>query len=402
MQATLLPSNQDTQQGINIPTVEYWKQYIRSIMVPLLRGAGSYTPAEQDAHLQFMDELIAPNLGPLPTERHAPYTPPASLVGSPFDPSLNMAASGKAKVRFDFDIVGPAQRTGLDPFAEHAAKEMALHIASKTGANTQWMKKLISAIFLSPEETQLAVARMPADNDVPPLSIGFDFEGGERLMKIYLPAVRKAVATGGFTREILLQAARSLKPVGDGLTPGLDLLEEYVNSSCSHSSSLQPIYSYLKSNQSDAKLMLLGIDCLDPVAHPETRVKCYLHTPSNAFDVARDVLTLGGRLDDETARTRIELLRPIWSFLRNERDDTPMDDNWSKPDRIKQTAYFGLMFTIEITPGQAIPDTKVYVPVAQYGESTEEIERNLELMLQKLGNVWGLTGRYRETMQSIL
>lgn len=148
--------------------------------------------------------------------------------------------------------------------------------------------------------------------------------------------------------------------------------------------------------------MLLGIDCLDPDDHPGARVKCYLHTRSNAFAVVRDVMTLGGRLDDETTRTRIKLLRSVWSILRNEPDDVPMDEEYIKPDRIGPTGYSGIQYTIEIAPGQTIPDTKVYVPMFQYVETTAEAEKNMELMLEKVGNEWGLAGRYREAMRTIL
>ncbi|KAK1145516.1 aromatic prenyltransferase (DMATS family) [Aspergillus melleus] len=384
MQATAMPPEDDCHHTKQGQYIEYWTQYIRSVMAPLLQAAGSYSPADQESHLQFMDELAAPNLGPLPTEPHAPYTPPASVVGSPFDPSINMAASGKAKVRFDFDIVGPAQRAGHDPFAEYVARETALHIASKAGSDTQWMKSLIEALFLSPEETQVAVANMPANISVPPLSIGFDFDGSQRTMKCYIPAVRKSMATGLPSKDLFFGALRRLEPMGARLAPGLDLLE-----------------NYLTTTPNDVRLMLLGFDCLDPIIHPETRVKCYLHTRSNAFDVLRDVMTLGGRLDDQTARTRVETLRAIWSIVRNEPDDAHMDESWSKPDRVDWTGYSGLLVTVEISPGEAFPDTKVYVPVFQYADTAKEIELNVERMLQKLGNEWGLTGRYRETMQKI-
>ncbi|PLB46277.1 aromatic prenyltransferase [Aspergillus steynii IBT 23096] len=384
MQTTIPPPEVESQEAGKSLAVQYWREYIRSVMVPLFHATGSYTSAEQESHLQFMDKLVAPNLGPLPTEPHGPYTPPASLVGSPFDPSLNMAASGKAKARFDFDIVGPAQRTGSDPFAEHAARKVALHIASKTGSSTQWLENLFTTLFLSPEETQTVVTQMPADIAAPPLSVGVDFDGSQRVMKCYIHGVRKSVATGRSSTDILLQALRNLEPMGDSLSAGVELLEDY-----------------LSTTPNDAVLMLLGIDCLDPTLYPETRVKCYLHTRSNSFSVARDVMTLGGRLDDETSRARIELLRSIWSILRNEPDDVPMDEEWSKPDRIGSTGYSGLQFTIEIAPGHTFPDTKIYVPVFQYAETTQEVERNVELMLQKLGNEWGLTGRYRKTMQTI-
>ncbi|KAI9037497.1 aromatic prenyltransferase [Aspergillus affinis] len=384
MQAKTLPSENGLHNAKESQSVEYWTQYVRSIMAPLFQAAGSYSPIDQESHLKFMDEFVAPNLGPLPTEPHAPYTPPASLVGSPFDPSINMASSGKAKIRCDFDIVRPAQRAGPDPFAEHASRETALHIASKTGSDTKWMEGLMAALLLSPEETEFAVANVPPNIAVPPLSIGFDFDGSQRTMKCYIPSLRKSIATGRPAKDLFFEALRRLEPMGARLAPGLDILEDY-----------------LATTPSDVQFMLLGFDCLDPVTHPEARVKCYLHTLSNAFAVVRDVMTLGGRLDDETARARVETLKSIWSILRNEPDDAPMDESWCKPDRVDSTGYSGLLFTVEITPGEILPDTKVYIPVFQYAETNKAVELNVELMLQKLGNDWGLTGRYRETLRNL-
>lgn len=227
MDETTPPLDIEFQQSGKVLAYQYWRQYVRSVMAPLLQAAGSYTLADQESHLQFMDELIAPNLGPLPSEPHAPYTPPASLVGSPFDPSLSMTASGIAKVRFDFDIVAPAQRTGPDPFAENTAREIALHIASRTQSDTRWLKNLIDSLFLSPEETETVAVGMPADIAVPPLSVGFDFDGSRRTMKCYVPAVRKSVATRQSSTDIILRALRGLEPMGDLLAPSLDLLAEY-------------------------------------------------------------------------------------------------------------------------------------------------------------------------------
>jgi DMATS type aromatic prenyltransferase len=166
---------------------------------------------------------------------------------------------------------------------------------------------------------------------------------------------------------------------------------------------LQSKNRYLANCQNDAMLMLVGIDCVDPITHKDARVKCYLHTSSNAFDVVRDVLTLGGRLNDETAHKRVDILRSIWPLLLNEPEGPhTADDAWSKPERINRTGYSGIQYTIEITPGKEIPDTKIYVPLFQYTDSAEVAEKNFETVLKELDNEWGHTGRYREAMETVL
>ncbi|KAL2803102.1 aromatic prenyltransferase [Aspergillus granulosus] len=346
---------------------EYWSRHLRSVLAPLFAAAGTYSPADQESHLAFIDEHIAPNLGPLPWEPHGPYSTPSSLVGSPFDPSINIVSSGMAKVRFDFDVISPPNRTGPDPFAEKSAREILHHLADLVGADTQWMDSLMDALYLTPDEAEVAITKMPPGVAIPPSSVGFDFDGPERTLKFYIPCVRKALATGQGVSVLMLKTLRGLEPLGSELVPALDL-----------------ITSYLSTCTNDAMLPLVGIDCLDPRTHKNARVKCYLHTSNNSFAVVRDVLTLGGRLNDAISLKRVETLKSIWPFLINELEGPQSD-----------------AYTIEITPGQAIPDTKVYVPLFQYTDSSGVAERNFESALKKLGNDWGVSGKYRRVMQGI-
>ncbi|CBF80712.1 hypothetical protein AN8514.2 [Aspergillus nidulans FGSC A4] len=368
---------------------EYWSRHLRSVLAPLFAAAGTYSPEDQESHLAFIDEHIAPNLGPLPWEPHGPYSTPSSLVGSPFDPSINIVSSGKAKVRFDFDVISPPDRTGPDPFAEGSAREILHRLADLVGADTQWMGYLMDALYLTPAEAEVAKTKLPPGVAIPPSSVGFDFDGPERTLKFYIPSVRKALATGQDVSELMLKTLRGLQPLGSELVPAMDL-----------------IASYLSTRTNDAMLPLVGIDCLDPRTHKNARVKCYLHTSSNSFAVVRDVLTLGGRLSDDTSLKRVETLKSVWPLLINElegpqSDAATMDESWSKPERLNRTGYSGIQYTIEITPGQAIPDTKIYVPLFQYTDSSEVAERNFESALKKLGNEWGLSGKYRSVMQEI-
>jgi DMATS type aromatic prenyltransferase len=119
------------------------------------------------------------------------------------------------------------------------------------------------------------------------------------------------------------------------------------------------------------------------------------------------VLTLGGRVNDAASLKRVETLKSIWPFLINElegpqSDAATLDESWSKRERLNRTGYSGIQYTVEITPGRAIPDTKVYVPLFQYTDSSAVAERNFESALKKLGNEWGVSGKYRRVMQGIL
>lgn len=161
---------------------------------------------------------------------------------------------------------------------------------------------------------------------------------------------------------------------------------------------------YIANCQYDATLILIGIDCVDPTVHKDARVKCYVHTSSNAFAVVRDVMTLGGRLTDESSLKRVEILQSIWPLLLNESssETNALDETWSKPELFPETGYSGLQFTIEMTPGKLIPDSKIYVPLFQFTKNSEVAEEVFETVLKKLGMEWGSSGKYRETLKSIL
>lgn len=114
-------------------------------------------------------------------------------------------------------------------------------------------------------------------------------------------------------------------------------------------------------------------------------------------------MTLGGRLNDEFSLKRVETLRFLWPILMSEPEgaDIP-DETWQKPARIPNSHYARLQYTIEMTPGKAVPETKVYVPTFQFAENAETVEKNFERILKELDHEWGHSGKYRETMETVL
>ena len=142
------------------------------------------------------------------------------------DPSYNFTGNSKPRVRFDFDVIAPLDRTGPDPFAEDVARKEIHQLASVIRADTKWMDHLMDTLYLSPAETEIVRAKMPSKVVAPPSSIGVDFDGPKKTMKMYIPGVRKAMATGELENDLMLEAVRSLEPTGSELAPAIDLLTE--------------------------------------------------------------------------------------------------------------------------------------------------------------------------------
>ncbi len=151
---------------------------------------------------------------------------------------------------------------------------------------------------------------------------------------------------------------------------------------------------------------MVGIDCLDPTTHQDGRVKVYFHTGSNTFAAVRDVVTLGGRLDDEFTLKKVDLLRSVWHLLLNEHDggldEHDKIDTWSKQERAPGTPFSGLLYSVDLAAGRGMPDIKTYVPVFQYAERSETVGRNTDAILRMLGHEWGRTGRFSEVTSAVL
>lgn len=203
---------------------EFWRQYLDSFLPQMLRSTGSYAAPERDTIMKFLHNHAASLLGPHPAGPHKPYT--MTTVGSPFEASLNLTSSGKAKVRCSFEIpYGWAEQGGADPFGEGISREMLPGVLRSLGASAdpQWMDSLLTALCLSPQESD--VLQSQSSFPCPSTLIGFDFDGSEISMKFYMPAMRRAIVEGRSSTEIILETLYGLSPMGNELSPSLDLIK---------------------------------------------------------------------------------------------------------------------------------------------------------------------------------
>ncbi|KAK4041317.1 tryptophan dimethylallyltransferase-domain-containing protein [Parachaetomium inaequale] len=346
---TLIP-NLPAPQAQKKTAHEFWSEYLCSIIHPLLQASGSYTAEQQLAQLRFLVDHVAPTLGPLPSEPRATYT--QTYVDSPFEPSLNLTANGKVKVRYGLEVVKPASGPdGPDPFGEHRAREVLLQLAKASGADTQWLNSAMEQFFMTPEETENMRGKLPSF--MPSSLLAFDLDGNKTMMKLYVIAMRKAIASGSTSsNQFTLDALRRMQPYGEKLGPGLDVISD------------------------------------------------------NSFAVASDVMTLGGRLTDETTLKRVEILRTLWPLLRNEKPGEGPDpsdaawDAWEKPERITGTPLSGLQYNVELNPSKPGLEMKSYVPLFQHNASAQESEANMERILRKLEHEWGSNGKYSAAIKA--
>jgi DMATS type aromatic prenyltransferase len=146
---------------------------------------------------------------------------------------------------------------------------------------------------------------------------------------------------------------------------------------------------------------LVGIDCVDEASLSDARVKLYVHTMSNSFNMVRDYVTLGGRLQDKTTLKGLGVLRDIWHLLLQEPEGL-VDDDYSKPLNDGSMLCQRLYFSFEMRPGREFPEVKTYLPTWNYVRSDEATVQNYEQVFRKCGQEWGEEGRYRKVFESAL
>ncbi|KAK1950770.1 aromatic prenyltransferase [Colletotrichum sublineola] len=363
---------------IHKPDQDFWAARCSESLDCLMQAAGSYTPAQRAAHLQFLSEIIVPAMGPHPST--APTKSLLTADGSPFKPSWTITDSGSSFIRFSFEPMGRHGGSASDPFAQKIVPAIlpALRMVSH-GADTRWFEQFMSVLFLTESETRAALARIPKGTRAPTSFLAFDLDGDKTIFKAYFFPTLKHIATGESAENITFDAIRSLSPGGADLTSSANAAEEYF-----------------KNAPFPIPVEMISLDCIDPAAG--ACAKLYARTRSNAFSVVRHVMTLGGQINDEATLESLDALRSIWHLLHNEPE--PYGDDFDKQPRLEGTLHKGVCYGFELKPGAKWPEVKAYVPLWQYADSDAVIASNLANAFHLRG--WPVAEQYEDTVRRSL
>ncbi|OBR08726.1 Aromatic prenyltransferase [Colletotrichum higginsianum IMI 349063] len=359
---------------IHRPDQDFWTVRCAEILDGLMQAAGSYTPAQRAAHIRLLTEIIVPAMGPHPSA--APTKPLLTADGSPFEPSWNITDSGSSSIRFSFEPMGRHGGSESDPFAQKIVPAIlpALRMVAH-GADTRWFEQFMSALFLTESETKAALAKLPKGTRAPTSFLAFDLDGDKAVFKAYFFPILKHIATGESPENITFNAIRSLSPGGADLARSANATE-----------------AYFRNAPFSIPVEMIALDCIDPAAG--ARAKLYARTRSNAFNVVRDVMTLGGQIHDETTLEGLDILRSIWHLLHNEPE--PYGDDFDKQPKLLQTLHKGICYGFELKPGAEWPEVKAYVPLWQYAGSDAVISSNLAKAFRSRG--WPVAETYEDAM----
>lgn len=349
--------------------VAFWTKHTKPVLTSLLKSVGDYTPEQQASHLEFLDKYIIPSMGRAPEKQRA-----RSLLtpnGSPFETSLNNSDTGKSYVRFCYEPVFP----GSDGVTENPIPR----IAEKTGADLRWFNQFADAFYPNKQDATVLAEQMPKDTiRIPKVFLAFDLKEDKQTMKAYFYPVIKWMTSKQNSDRAGFDLIRGLDPLGPAFGPALDMIERYQS----------------KLFQEPPLTVVIGIDCVSP--EEGARVKIYIEPQSNTWEAVEQHVTLGGQLTDATTLEGLGILRDMWNILINEPEDKQIDKHFSKEILEKKPDTSGACFSWELTPGKAIPEVKIYVPLNHYFKNDRDAVEALEKIFRKRGWAWGKDGTYKQ------
>lgn len=233
-----------TTTDISAEDLAYWKQRCVPMVESLLQSCAAYSPTDQAAQLQFLQENVIPNLGPRPAGLESQIISMATFAGFPLQPSINISSSGSTKLRYTFEPLDGQSGTAKDPFALVPAQNILFKLANHLGVWKGWIEDLAAAYHPTAQEVQEMRPRIrqylkdvlkrttgqSVVMDLPEMPrmwmcfIAFDLDGPAQAMKAYFDPKVKEAATGIPSCKYCYQVLRSMKRFGN--STAVNMLEE--------------------------------------------------------------------------------------------------------------------------------------------------------------------------------
>ena len=363
------------------PDHQFWWEMCSPSIKALFRHSGTYTAKQQQDHLNWFRDIAVPSLGQRPSSTYR-LSSLLNWEGSPYRPSWNFSGSGSSTVRLGFDPIGPQTGTDADPFGQRYLERTNPVFAQSSNpvADMTWFDEIASSMYLTPEEEANLHAKWPAGQPRPPHHfLAWGCKGSEREFKPYFHPMLKAAATGRSVHQVTYDGARAVSTLGDELKPTIDLLEDFH---VSRADIMTPL--------------LVAVDCIEPV---KSRLKIYAMAQSNAFNVMRDSMTLGGQKTDPETLRGVDCLESIYHLLMGEK--RPLSPSTTKKGWSTSKTHQATILSWEMKPGRLMPEVKIYLPMWQFAQSEAAIVDNMGEIFRGFG--WNDAARmYGPALQEAL
>ncbi|EAL94098.1 hypothetical protein KXX16_009454 [Aspergillus fumigatus] len=283
-----------------------WWERAASKLATYLRLA-KYSVGSQYQHLLMFYSVYAPNLGPWPNDKRDNVHWVCGICpgGENLEISMNYQQGAKCTVRIAAETITPAAGTDKDPFNLTAEKKMIEDLkALQPNLNFTWFNHFQREVLV-PEEVALnndeIISKVPFKNQ---RLHGLDLSEGAFMLKSYfMPAIRSAI-TGVENTQIMFESIRKLNLKNANFISALSTLEDWMVPTNGRFMEYWDGISY------------------DAVDACKARIKIYTGIRMKSIEHARDVWTLGGRLQGEDIEKGFDLVARLWRRLMDEEPST--------------------------------------------------------------------------------
>ena len=382
----------------------FWWQTSASYLGTALEQAG-YEEHDQYDGLLYYYRFILPYLGDRPTPDGRPKTFQSFITDdfSPFELSWSWGGpNGKPIVRFLIEAIGSESGTKTDPYNQKRTLDLVRSLQqAKPDIDWQWFDHFFKTLLIS-DNTPIPTSTTPrsynpfsstfwssAPSSTPSpanqltqlghrssVFLAFDLQRGRLLVKPYFLALR-AIQTGQSPLSILAEGVRSF-PHSSLSIPALDQM-----------------LSFASENPEGAKLEWLAIapDCISP---EKSRLKIYARSPNTSFDSVRAIMSLGGQFTSPEFLSSLAELRKFWQLVLSLPADFSDADELCANDHMTS----GILYNLDIKPGNAMPETKIYIPAKHYSANDLEAARGVTGYLSQQGK-GGFADGYMQTLRAM-
>jgi DMATS type aromatic prenyltransferase len=331
----------------------FWWKRTAKILGLLMEEAG-YDIESQYSVLAFHRCYVVTRLGPAKQSMSAPLQWRSLMTDdfSPLEYSWNWnAPNSRPQIRYSIEAIGSASGSATDPVNQIPSLELCQEVANYCPESDWALFNTLHQAFYDSHVgiRKNAVESMETSSST---SIMLAFELGPSIgLKAYFLPHR--AEQRGITRLTLLK--ETMDQLRSEATPlsGFDTLLEYMKTS-----------QGLK-----LEFLFMAIDC---VRKDHSRYKIYLRSPETSFESVCDAMSLGGKIDISASGAR-QNLRDIWRHTLGL--DEHFDESAELSGKSHETA--GVLYYIDIKPGNQMPKSKVYIPVRHYASNDLEIAQGL-------------------------
>lgn len=308
--------------------------------------------------LDFYSRFVVPFLGPRPLESRARNW--KSFMTDDFSPlEYSWSWDDTPKIRYSYEPIGTGAGTALD-FFNRTRPLQCVDAMRKAVPETDWQWFDTFAQSFYDDQIGSGHAQQGPQDVSSPSAIFLAVEVGkhETMGKAYLVPV-KAEQTGQTRLAVLTEAIQSAEK-GSVTLPAYNILHDYVRAQ----EAISPFH-----------IIGVAVDCIDPCL---SRVKIYLRSQGTAFNHVCSTLSLGGRISPWPT-SALEELRELWNLVLS----LPSDHLDEQELESSSHETSGVLYNFDIKPNNAIPETKIYIPVKHYGRSDRAIAQGLVTFLER-------------------